>query len=253
MCFKCTDSVSKSGVSANHKPASPMRRRLLSLLPAAAAGSIFAGTASAQPQPPKPANQLTPDQALERLMQGNERYVSGKTSAKDFASTRAALSAGQNPYACLLSCADSRVGPEFCFDESRGDLFVTRVAGNYVTTDILGSLEYAVAVLGAPLIMVLGHSSCGAVSAAISAQKDNAAFPGHIQVLASAIAPAVRAAQAQSGEGSMLERATRENVRLNAELLAGSSPVLRKQVEAGKLKVVGGIYHLDTGRVEVLA
>ena len=126
------------------------RRRALGLLPAVGLASLFSGVAHAQSEPPKQENQLTPDQALKRLMQGNGRYVQGRTSAHDFVSTRAALTQGQNPYACLLSCADSRVGPEFCFDESRGDLFVTRVAGNYVTTDILGSLEYAVAVLGSP-------------------------------------------------------------------------------------------------------
>ena len=253
MCYKCNENMTAHNDAQSSPVQSPSRRRLLSLLPAAAAASVFSAGAVAQSQPPKPANQLTPDQALERLMQGNERYVSGKTSPKDFASSRATLAEGQNPYACLLSCADSRVSPEFCFDESRGDLFVTRVAGNYVNTDILGSLEYAVAVLGAPLIMVLGHSRCGAVSAAISAQQDNTAFPGHIQVLASAIAPAVRAAEQKSGSDSLLERATRENVRLNVAHLAGSSPILRKQVADGKLKVVGGVYHLDTGRVEVLS
>lgn len=113
--------------------------------------------------PPKPGNVVTPDQALERLMKGNERYVSGKTESVNFAKTRAALAAAQNPYACLVSCADSRIGPEYAFDEGCGDLSVTWVAGNFVNTDILASLEYGTAVLGAPLIMVLGHTSCGVI------------------------------------------------------------------------------------------
>src|SRR3546814_3652059 len=96
-------------------------------------------------------------------MQGNARYASNASTHRDFVSTRAALATGQNPYACLLSCADSRVSPELCFDEARGDLFVTRIAGNYVTNDILASLEYGVAVLHSPLIMVLGHTRCGAI------------------------------------------------------------------------------------------
>src|SRR5690606_28019741 len=103
---------------------------------------------------------------LERLMEGNERYASGNATIRDFESTRSLLAKGQNPYASLLSCADSRVSPELCFDEARGDLFVTRVAGNYVTNDIVASLEYGAAVLNSPLIMVLGHTQCGAIGAA---------------------------------------------------------------------------------------
>jgi len=124
------------------------------------------------------------------------------------------------------------------------------VAGNYVTTDILGSLEYAVAVLGSPLIMVLGHTSCGAVGAAISSYEKNTDYPGHIQNLATAIVPAVQAAVAEpAGEGVLLDRAIRENVQLNVARLADSTPILRQRVAAGQLKVVGGIYQLDTGRV----
>jgi carbonic anhydrase len=227
------------------------RRQALGFIAASALGSLASAPAWAKSAPPKPQNQLTPDQALERLMQGNARYVGGKTLDRNFSATRAALAGGQNPYACLLACADSRVSPELCFDESRGDLFVTRVAGNYVTTDILGSLEYAVAVLKTPLIMVLGHTRCGAVDAAVSAVQKNTSFPGHIQTLTTAVAPAVQAALKVSGQsGTLLDRAIVENVRQNVQRLSQATPILSKQVQAGALKVVGGVYHLDTGRVE---
>ena len=106
---------------------------------------------------------MTADEALERLMAGNARYVADQSTPLNFSNDRAALVSGQNPYASILSCSDSRVSPEFCFDEQRGDLFVARVAGNYLTTDFVATLEYAAAVLYTPLIMVLGHESCGAV------------------------------------------------------------------------------------------
>lgn len=227
------------------------RRQVLGFMAASAVGSLVSTAARAKSAPPKPQNQLTPDQALERLMQGNARYVGGKTLDRNFLASRAALVKGQNPYACVLACADSRVSPELCFDESRGDLFVTRVAGNYVTTDILGSFEYAVAVLNTPLIMVLGHTRCGAVDAAVSAVQKNTSFPGHIQTLTTAVAPAVQAALKASGQSdTLLDRAIVENVRQNVQRLSQATPILAKQVQAGALKVVGGVYHLDTGRVE---
>ncbi|MDQ3186663.1 MAG: carbonic anhydrase, partial [Pseudomonadota bacterium] len=150
---------------------------------------VFAATKT----PPLAENVMTPNAALERLMAGNERYVADQSRPLNFSSDRAALVKGQNPYASILSCSDSRVSPEFCFDEQRGDLFVARVAGNYLTTDFVATLEYAAAVLRTPLIMVLGHEGCGAVGAAIDAVDNNKQFPGHIQSMASALAPAVRA------------------------------------------------------------
>lgn len=253
MCVTCFSRFHRGLGGVDQRQVSAGRRKLLAGFSAALLFGSLGAKSQAQSAPPKIENKLSPDQALERLMAGNARYVRGDTSKKDFATSRAALSEGQNPYACLLSCADSRVGPEFCFDESRGDLFVTRVAGNYVNVDILGSLEYAVAVLGAPLIMVLGHSRCGAVSAAISAYEKNTDYPGHIQSLATAIVPAVQAASLQPGNLSLLERATEENVRLNVQRLATATPILRQRVETGALKVVGGIYQLDTGQVMLLS
>lgn len=233
---------------------SPSRRQCLKIAGATALAAPLSLGAKAvtASSPPKPDNVLTPDQALERLMRGNKRYVSGNTELVNFAKTRAALARGQNPYACLVSCADSRIGPEYAFDEGRGDLFVTRVAGNFVNTDILASLEYGTAVLGAPLIMVLGHTSCGAIDATVKAVTDNASFPGHIQSLTTALAPAVRQSQA-AGAKDLVLAATLDNVRLNVRKLQQSNPILAERVAKGQLKVVGGIYHLDTGKVEMVS
>jgi carbonic anhydrase len=206
---------------------------------------------AAAKSPPKPENVISPDEALARLIAGNQRYVANTPLPTDFASTRAALATGQNPYACVLSCADSRISPELCFDSERGDLFVTRVAGNYVTPAILASLEYGTAVLQSPLIMVLGHTSCGAINAAIKAVQKDEDFPGHIQQLTTDLSPAVTAAM--KTKPANLELASiRENVRLNVDKLKNSTPLLRRRVQNQQLKVVGGIYHLETGRVEII-
>lgn len=250
MCVLCETKSMFSGAAV----ASPSRRQWLKVAGAAslAAPLSLGATAAFASSPPKPANVLTPDQALERLMKGNERYVSGSTQVVNFDKTRAALAGGQNPYACLVSCADSRIGPEYAFDEGRGDLFVTRVAGNFVNTDILASLEYGTAVLGAPLIMVLGHTSCGAIGATVQAVTENASFPGHIQSLTTALAPAVRQSQA-AGAKDLVMAATLDNVRLNVRKLQQANPILAERVAKGQLKVVGAIYHLDTGKVEMVS
>lgn len=250
MCILCeTKSVFSGGAVA-----SPSRRHWLKAAGAAslAAPLALGSSAAIASSPPKPGNVLTPDQALERLMQGNERYVSGDIQPVDFAKTRAALAGGQNPYACLVSCADSRIGPEYAFDEGRGDLFVTRVAGNFVTPDILASLEFGTAVLGSPLIMVLGHTSCGAIEATVQAVTENASFPGHIQSLTTALSPAVRQSQA-AGAKDLVVAATLDNIRLNVRKLQQANPILAERVAKGQLKVVGGLYHLDTGKVEMVS
>ncbi len=240
MCLKC---------AAKHT-VSTQRRGFLKF-----AGLGFAVSAlpayAADPVLPKPDNVISPDAALDRLIKGNARYVANATRPADHTSTRAALAKGQNPYACLLSCADSRIAPELCFDAERGDLFVTRVAGNYVTPPLLASLEYGTAVLQAPLIVVLGHTSCGAIGAAIKAEEGAESFPGHIQNLTSDLAPAVRAAL-KTNPADLLQAAVRENVILGVQSLQESTPVLRKRVRAGQLKVVGGIYNLENGKVEFL-
>ena len=229
-----------------------------SFLKLAAAGLGAALTASASwpvlaagGPVPKPENVMTPDAALARLMQGNARYVKGVETPDSFKTILPALSAGQNPYACILGCADSRVSPELCFDENQGDLFVTRVAGNFVTTEILASLEYGTAVLNAPLIMVLGHTSCGAVGAAIKAMEKHENFPGHIQTLATAISPAVREA-IKNDPKNIADYATRQNVRNNVIKLREATPLICDRVDKGQLRVVGGLYDLKTGRVELI-
>ena len=228
------------------------RRKALALglgLAAAAVAPVGARAASDAP-PPKPENVVSPDEALKRLMEGNARYVAGVAKRRDFRTEGQALVGGQNPYAGILSCADSRIGPEFAFDTGRGDIFVCRVAGNFVDADILASFEYAVAVLKTPLIMVLGHESCGAVKAAIASVEEHVTLPGHLPALVEAIAPAVEAVK--DAPGDLLTNATRENVRRNVEALKTATPILAAAIGEGRLKVVGGIYRLQTGQVELI-
>jgi carbonic anhydrase len=219
---------------------------------AGAAGLALGGPAIAEPAkaPPKPENALSPDDAFSRLMEGNGRYVAGVTARHDFRHEREALSGGQNPYAGILSCADSRIVPEYCFDTARGDLFVCRVAGNFAAAEIVASFEYAAHVLNTPLIMVLGHQACGAVDATIKSLKSGDQLPGHLPQLVTALAPAVKAVAGAPGEA--LENAIKRNVQLNVEKLKAATPILVKLVSDKKLRVVGGIYRLDTGRVEIL-
>ncbi|QLG92630.1 carbonic anhydrase [Pseudomonas yamanorum] len=200
---------------------------------------------------PKPQNAISPDEALTRLMDGNARYADGVTKRHDFMSEREALASGQNPFAAVLGCADSRIAPEYAFDTSRGDLFAVRVAGNFVTTDGLASLEYAVAVLGTPLILVLGHDSCGAVSAGVKALKDDARFPGQIQSLADAIKPSVAKVLKQPGE--LLDNAIVQNVKDTVARLQNESSLLSSAMAKGTLNIVGGVYKLHTGKVERVA
>jgi len=248
MCRLCVQDAVPGG-----SPASPSRRAAIGMLGAMSLFGLSTTVRAAPSGPPKPDNELLPDQALKRLMEGNERYVSGQTKGRDFASTRAALSRGQNPYACILSCADSRVSPELCFDAGRGDLFVNRVAGNYVNNDMLASLEYGIAVLHSPLIMVLGHTSCGAVSAAVNAHEKPTEYPGHIQNIVTAIMPAVRDAAAEPHAGSLVQAATIENVRINVRNLKEATPLISRAVQNNLVRVVGGLYDLETGRVELVA
>jgi carbonic anhydrase len=226
----------------------PSRRSVL----ASTMGLLLATAAGAKEMkaPPKPQNALTPAGSLERLMKGNARYVAGVSLRHDFKHEREALVGGQNPYAAILSCADSRIAPEYAFDSGRGDLFVCRVAGNFANNETVASLEYAVAVLGAPLILVLGHDSCGAVDAAIKSLKDGTTLPGHMPSLVTGIAPAVKAVSGQAGD--TLANAIRQNVVDNVARLSSATPILSAAVEQGKLKVSGGIYRLGDGRVELV-
>lgn len=207
-------------------------------------------TAAALPPPPKPQNAIAPDEAMARLLAGNARYVQGVAKRQDFIAERETLLNGQNPFAAVLGCADSRIAPEYAFDTGRGDLFTVRVAGNFMTPDGLASLEYAVAVLGTPLVFALGHDGCGAVAAGMSAVQDNASFPGQIQRLAEAVKPAVEAVVNASGD--LLENAIAQNVRDTVASLKKDSPLLAEALAAGRLKVVGGVYKMRTGEVQVI-
>src|SRR3984885_8030849 len=205
MCHLCLDAAGKHQVRESHAldPHAVGRRGLLKLGMAAAASLAVTPAAFAQSDKkpvPKPENVMSPDAALERLMQGNARYTDGVSRRHDFKHEREALSAGQNPFAAILSCADSRIAPEYCFDSARGDLFVCRIAGNFASDEMTASLEYGVAVLNVPLILVLGHDACGAVDATIKSLKDNTTLPGHLPSLVTAIAPAVKAVSQQGGD-----------------------------------------------------
>ena len=245
MCTEC-DSHSAD------RPSDLGRRNFLKLAGSAALGLGFSGRSQAAEinAPPKPENVLTPNAALERLMKGNDRYVKGKMKRHDFIAERPALALGQNPFAGILGCADSRVGPEYAFDTGRGDVFVCRVAGNFADAESIASFEYAVAVLATPFILVLGHSECGAVDAAVKAVRDGKDFPGHIPSLIKALRPAVKAAQNQPGD--LLDNAIKQNVFLNVRKLKTAGPILSEAVQRGKLQVAGGIYSLDTGRVTLV-
>lgn len=236
------------------RPGTGISRRRFGLFAASSAGLLLTGEASAKEKdasPPKPENVLSPEDSLKRLVQGNERYVEGVTRRHDFKHERSALAAGQNPFAAILSCADSRIAPEYAFDSGRGDLFVCRVAGNFASDETIASLEYAVAVLNTPLILVLGHDACGAVDATIKSLKDGKPPPGHIPSLVSAIAPSVKAVSSQSG--NTLDNAIRQNVLDNAATLKSAAPILAAAVDDKRLNIVGGIYRLKTGQVEMIA
>lgn len=255
MCSDHSPDVSGAGCSC-HDPRSGLPRLGLSrrgfIKAGAAAGFLggFALPAFAQDAMPTP-NSISPDEALKRLMDGNARYVANAPQVKDFSATRAARAAAQYPIAGLVSCADSRVAPEIAFDQGLGDLFVVRLAGNFVHQDGLASLEYGVKVLGMPLIMVLGHSACGAVAATIKVMKENIVLPGHLPSLVDAIRPAVEIAE-KAKPADLLDAAIKENVRYNVEKLKVATPIISEFVSNGEVKVVGAFYDIAAGTVTLV-
>ena len=188
--------------------------------------------------------QMTPDAALQAMMDGNKRFTQGQMTSfnDDLKMLKEKTAEGQAPFAAVLSCADSRVPVELVFDQTIGHLFVCRVAGNIATADLIASLEYGAAVLGTKAIMVLGHPNCGAVDATIKAK----AVPGQISTLYRSIRPAVDQA------GPNLEAAIRANAKIQAGLLGSSSPVLAEAVKNGQLKIVAAYYDLASGGVTLL-
>ncbi len=231
----------------------PTRRRFIQLAGAAASGAAV-GLPSAALAAKDDAPSRDPKAVLARLVEGNKRFVGGKSTrtprtAADFA----ADDQGQAPLAAILGCADSRVSPELVFDQNIGELFVVRVAGNVASNAgplVKGSLEFAVAELGVRLIMVLGHSKCGAVKAAIEHIDANDSLPGSIGGLVELIKPAVIAAKGLPGD--KLSNVIKANVGRCVGRLKELEPILSKSVAAGELMVVGGVYELSTGEVEIL-
>jgi carbonic anhydrase len=219
-----------------------MRRALagaaVGLIPAAAFQFPFARTAYAQ-------STMTPEQALQALSDGNQRFVSGQLASfdEDLTILKQKTVDKQEPFVAVLSCADSRVPVELIFDQSIGHLFVTRVAGNIAAAEMISSLEYGVAVLGAKAILVLGHSDCGAVKAAIAAKE----VPGQISNLYPYIRPAVDVA------GSDVAAVTRLNVTNQVKILSESSPVFADFISKKNLAIAGGVYDLGSGKVEMVA
>lgn len=194
----------------------------------------------------------TPDAALERLMAGNQRYVASKSEhPHDSAERRKELKDTQHPYAIVLACADSRVSPELVFDQGLGDIFVVRVAGNVTDPAITGSVSYAVRHLGAPLIVVVGHQSCGAVKAALLPPADLAKEPQDIQALVQDVLPGIKSVPSQLTGEQRLKAAIAANVRRSINQL-GEAPSIKQAVVDHTVKIVGGVYNLESGKVELL-
>ena len=192
---------------------------------------------------------ITPAKALEMLKQGNERFVSGKRVARDFLAQVKQTSKGQFPFAAVVSCLDSRIPPAIVFDRGIGDLFVARVAGNFVNDDILGSLEFATKLAGAKLIMVMGHTECGAVKGAC-----DAAQLGLLTATLANIKPAVKAVQGDytprsSRNAKFVQAVAEMNVQLTLQTLRDRSVVLRKLIDNGEIGLVGAMYDVSSGKV----
>jgi carbonic anhydrase len=241
MCNLCGDREHDPNVS---------RRRFLGAGAVALAAMSGAVRAADPPKPGSP-NAIAPADALKRIMEGNARYASNAPNRRDFSAGRAARAQAQYPVAAILGCADSRVVPDLVFDQNPGDLFVARVAGNIMTTNLLASLEYGVQFLGTPLIFVLGHSNCGAVDAAIKVVKSGAVLPGHLPELVTAIKPAAITA-ARLAPNDMLNYAIADNVRRQVGRLKGANPIVAQAYKDRKIDIAGGVYDIATGRVTLV-
>ena len=195
---------------------------------------------------------LTADQALATLKEGNAKFLTDSPlRAVQGRERRLEIARGQTPFAVLVSCSDSRVPPEVLFGRGLGELFIVRNAGNTVDTVALGSIEYAIAVLGVPLVVVLGHERCGAVEAALSVVEKNTIFPGSLNQMIEPILPAALIARSGGAKGDeLLDAAVRENVRRVVTRIRNSEPVLMNPIRDGKVKVVGARYDLDDGSVD---
>jgi carbonic anhydrase len=190
---------------------------------------------------------LTGEQALQKLLEGNARFVAGQSIHPDQTTERRqALAGGQNPFAIVLTCSDSRVAPELCFDQGLGDLFVIRNAGNVLDDHVIGSIEYAVDHLHVPLIIVVGHEKCGAVSAAVAGGQ----VPGHIHSITDDLAPVIE--QTKDLPGDKVDNAVRANAQRTAEILTHVEPIIKGAVTSTNLTIVAARYELATGKIEIL-
>ena len=195
---------------------------------------------------------FTAEQALERLKQGNARFVAGESHFPTLqAEVLAALAKGQQPYATILGCSDSRVPPELLFDAGLGELFIVRVAGNVLGPTVSGSLQYASTQLHTPLFVVLGHQGCGAIKAALANKMHQAQHPERIALLLEAILPALEGVNTTLAEPELLASAVEANVRHTVKALE-KSPEGRKHIASGDMKLLGAIYDLDSGSVRFL-
>lgn len=215
-------------------------------------GGVLSASGAVAEECKKPENA---EEALQALMEGNKRFVNSKKKGpRRGDKCRVEAAAGQNPFVAILACADSRVAPEIIFDQGIGDLFVVRVAGNIVDPSnygIQGSLEFGVLALGASLIMVLGHSECGAVAGAITAIQDGTQFPGSINNIVQTIEPAVE--KAKGKKGNLLHNSIISNVQIGVDKLNNSDPLISDLVKKGKVKVVGANYDLKTGEAKLVS
>jgi carbonic anhydrase len=196
---------------------------------------------------------MSPDKALALLREGNQRFLRGEPAVQVRSRLEhlAELSHAQRPFCVLVGCSDSRVSPEMLFGRGLGDLFVVRNAGNVVDLAAMGSIEYGVAVLGAPLVLVLGHERCGAVQAAVAVVEHDATFPGSIGQMIEPIIPAVLRVR-REGDHDLLDRAVRANVRRVVERLRTTEQMLMEPLREGTLKIIGSRYDLGDGSVEFM-
>ncbi len=230
------------------------RRKFLALAGySLAAGSILLGTGGIAVAASGATTAVTADEALAKLKSGNDKYVkSPEVCSADLAKRRAGVANSQAPWATVVSCSDSRVPPELLFGGlGVGELFVARNAGNMVDTAAMGTIEYGAAVLGVPLIVVLGHERCGAVAAACDVVAKKATFPGSIGPMVKAIVPAAQAVKDKPGD--FVDNAIRESASRTAVQIATKSKIVADLVKAGKVKVVSARYDLDEGKVEYLS
>jgi carbonic anhydrase len=195
---------------------------------------------------------VSPDDAINRLKDGNARFVSGKTINCDLMAQVKGTASGQAPFAAIVGCIDSRVPPELVFDQRIGDVFCARVAGNFINTDIIGSLEFAAKVAGTPAIVVLGHSECGAIKGAIDHVK-----LGNLTAMLANIDPAVKATKASGARDSknaaFVQAVAENNVTMGVAMLTKKSAVLKELVAAKRLRIVGAMHDVATGRVSFMA